>query len=124
VAYNLWLTDPDLVLARRIAAAIRSDSIRALGLAVGNQVQVSMNLINPDAVGPAEAHEQVAAHAQIARAELVGLIPASVLQQSDQSQWEMLDLAQERTIEWRLAERERRLLWGGDVEGTQEDQTT
>ncbi len=124
VAYNLWLTEPDLALARRLAAAIRSDSIRALGLAVGNQVQVSMNLINPDAVGPAEAYEQVAAHAQIARAELVGLIPASVLQQSDPSQWEMLDLAQERTIEWRLAERERRLLWGGDVESTQEDQTS
>ena len=53
VAYNLWLVEPDLETARRIASAIRGDGVRALGLAVGDEVQVSMNLVDPDRVGPA-----------------------------------------------------------------------
>ncbi len=36
VAYNLWLSDPDLDLARSIAASIRSPQVRALGLRVGS----------------------------------------------------------------------------------------
>jgi len=120
VAYNLWLMEADLDLARRVAAAIRCDSIRALGLAVGDQVQVSMNLIAPDRMGPAEAHALVAAHASIERAELVGLVPAAVLQRIDRSQWEFLDLAEEQTIEWQLTERARRLPWGGGVDSARE----
>ena len=53
VAYNLWLVEPDLETARRIASAIRGDGVRALGLAVGDEVQVSMNLVDPERVGPA-----------------------------------------------------------------------
>ena len=109
VAYNLWLVDPDLDDARRIAAEIRSPSVRALGLQVGVEVQVSMNLIDPETFGPEDAWRAVAERAAIARAELVGLIPAGVLERIDPSDWERLDLATDRTIEARLAERERRL---------------
>ena len=37
VAYNLWLAEPDLDEARRIARGVRSDAVRALGLAVGDR---------------------------------------------------------------------------------------
>ena len=47
VAYNLWLAEPDLARARALARQLRGPSVRALGLAVGDQVQVSMNLIDP-----------------------------------------------------------------------------
>jgi glutamate formiminotransferase len=117
VAYNLWLIEPDLALARRIAASLRSPSVRALGLAVGDQVQVSMNLIDPMVTGPHRVHALVAKQARIDRSELVGLLPDAVLRRIDPSRWEQLDLAEDRTIEWRLAERARRLPWGGGVDG-------
>ena len=102
VAYNLWLATPDLDEARRIARSVRGDAVRALGLAVGAHVQVSMNLIDPTRVGPAEVYERVAAQATIARAELVGLVPRSVMSSIDPSDWERLDLALDRTIESRI----------------------
>jgi glutamate formiminotransferase len=105
VAYNLWLVEPDLARARRIAAELRSPAVRALGLAVGDQVQVSCNLVAPHRVGPAEVYDRVADRAAIARAELVGLAPRSVLDAVDPSRWDELDLAPDRTIEARLAAR-------------------
>lgn len=109
VAYNLWLADGDLDLARSIAAAIRSPSVRALGMQVGADVQVSMNLIAPDATGPADVRDFVAARARIARAELVGLIPRSALEAIEATRWDELDVSPDSTIEARLAEREHRL---------------
>jgi glutamate formiminotransferase len=102
VAYNLWLAEPDLDQARRIARAVRGDAVRALGLAVGSEVQVSMNLIDPARVGPAEVYAQVAAEATIERAELVGLVPRAVVEAIDPSDRERLDLALDRTIESRI----------------------
>jgi glutamate formiminotransferase / 5-formyltetrahydrofolate cyclo-ligase len=103
VAYNLVLAEPDLSRARTVAAAVRGPAVRALGLRVGGEVQVSMNLVVPAEVGPAEAFDAVAAHAAVARAELVGLVPESVLHAVDRDRWEQLDLAADRTIEARLA---------------------
>jgi glutamate formiminotransferase len=105
VAYNLWLADRDLDLARSIARALRGHTVRALGLAVGDRVQVSMNLVAPDVYGPAEAFDAVASRAEIERAELVGLLPASVLAGIDPARWRELDLESDRTIEARLARR-------------------
>jgi glutamate formiminotransferase len=105
VAYNLWLADADLDLATQIARSIRSASVRALGLSVGDRVQVSMNLIDPAATGPAQVWDQVAASAPIERAELVGLIPAEALTDIDPRRWTQLDVSVERTIEWRLTQR-------------------
>ena len=103
VAWNVWLAQPDLERARQVAAAVRGPHLRALGLAVGDRVQVSMNLISPLVVGPAEAWDAVTAHEAAAGAELVGLVPASVLDRTDPERWSQLDLDVERTIEARLA---------------------
>lgn len=103
VAYNLWLAAPDLALARRLAAALRRPEVRALGLAVGDEVQVSLNLVTPEVVGPAQVWDEVAAEAPIARAELVGLVPEAVLRAAPRGRWAQLDLAEDRTIEARLA---------------------
>jgi glutamate formiminotransferase len=106
VAYNLWLVRPDLAAAQRAAAAVRGDGIRALGLAVGARVQVSMNLIDPLRVGPGAAWDRVAATGvEIAGAELVGLVPEAVLRAEPPARWDALDLGPDRTIEARLVSR-------------------
>ena len=105
VAYNLWLADADLDAARRVAAAVRGGGIRALGLEVGERVQVSMNLVEPLLVGPAAAWDRVAAHTEVAAAELVGLVPEAVLHATPRRRWDELDLSHDRTIEARLAAR-------------------
>ena len=109
VAYNVWLRGATLPVARSVASAVRRPGIRALGLAVGSGVQVSMNLTDPLAVGPAEAYDAVAAaldgDVTIDRAELVGLVPARVLDAVGPLRWRDLDLSPDRTIEARLAAR-------------------
>jgi glutamate formiminotransferase len=105
LAWNLWLSEPDLDLAKSIASSIRGPGVRALGLQVGDEVQVSMNLVAPLTVGPAEVYDRVASLAGIARAELVGLAPQSVLDAVDEKRWEQLNLSVETTIESRLQRR-------------------
>lgn len=102
LAYNLWLARPDLARARSVAASLRSPAVRSLGLAVGDAVQVSCNLVDPAAVGPAEVYDAVAAQVAIVRAEVVGLVPAAVLAAVPAGRWTELDLAPERTLEARL----------------------
>jgi glutamate formiminotransferase len=109
VAYNLWLRDSTLDIAKRIAGAIRSESVRTLGLQVGPSAQVSMNLIAPEITGPAAVYDAVSTLASIERAELVGLVPARTLAEIPRSRWSQLDLSTETTIEWNLAERNRKM---------------
>ena len=103
VAYNVWLATPDLALARAVARSLRRPELRTLGLQVGDAVQVSMNLVAPATLGPAEAYDLVAAATPVARAELVGLIPRSLLDAVPRRRWAQLDLGEDRTIEARLA---------------------
>jgi glutamate formiminotransferase len=110
VAFNIWMAEPDLGVAQQVAAAVRGPGIRALGLQVGDATQVSMNLVDPLAVGPLAAAELVrdhlrAAGASIGRAELVGLVPQAVLRATPRAAWAALDLAEDRTIEARVARR-------------------
>jgi glutamate formiminotransferase len=107
VAYNLWLSGTDLEGARAVAAAVRGDGIRALGLQVGARLQVSMNLVAPRRVGPGAAWNRVArlardAGAVVEGAELVGLVPEAVLAAEPEARWRELDLGPDRTIEARL----------------------
>jgi glutamate formiminotransferase len=102
VAYNVWLASADLPRARDVAAAVRSPVVRALGLACGHRVQVSMNLLAPFDFGPAEAYDAVARRVPVAGAELVGLVPSAVLDRVPPSRWAELDLGPDRTIEGRL----------------------
>jgi glutamate formiminotransferase len=114
VAYNIWLDGADLALARELAAGVRGPSVRALGFALRSGVQVSCNLLDPFAVGPAEIYDRVATLLQAAgpdhspgavirRAELVGLIPAAAMERIPVERWAELDLSPDRTIEARLA---------------------
>ena len=59
VAYNLWVKDADLVRARSVAASIRSTEVRALAFRLGDEIQVSCNLIAPLAVGPGAVRDKV-----------------------------------------------------------------
>ena len=102
VAYNLWLVEPDVSLARELAAELRTPAVRALGLEVGARAQVSCNLIDPLRVGPAAVFDAVARQAEIDRAELVGLVPAAVLAATPARRWSELDLDMSRTVEARL----------------------
>ena len=109
VAYNLWLgAGADLALARKVAAAIRSPRIRALGLEVGSAFQVSCNLIAPWHTGPGAAFDAVATALEgrsgIERAELVGLLPQAVLDAEPSARWLELDLDPSKTIEARLVQ--------------------
>ncbi|HVF14855.1 MAG TPA: hypothetical protein VM942_09670 [Acidimicrobiales bacterium] len=106
VAYNVWLAHGVGVdEARRVAAAIRVPGVvRTLALAVGGQCQVSMNLVDPYAYGPAAAFDAVRSLVGVERAELVGLVPAAVLDGVAPARWMELDLRWSQTIESRLAE--------------------
>jgi hypothetical protein len=53
-------------------------------------------------VGPAAIYDLVAGNADVARAELVGLLPRKVLLAAPQDRWGVLDLSDDRTIEARL----------------------
>jgi glutamate formiminotransferase len=113
VAYNVWVTGPNdgepsaLSLARVVAQNVRGPALRALGLPVGISAQVSCNLIDPGALGPAQAYDQIARAVtqlggSVVRAELVGLIPAGVLAAIPVPRHRELDVSQDRTIEARL----------------------
>lgn len=107
VAYNAWVAGTDLAGVRAMAKAVRTDGLRTLGLPVGDRLQVSMNLIEPLRLGPAAAYDRVRAAAAargatVEGAELVGLLPAAVLDRIPLERWAELDLDEHRTIEARL----------------------
>jgi glutamate formiminotransferase len=99
VAYNVWLAaGVDVAAAREVARQIRGPGIRALGLDVGGRAQVSMNLVDPYRLGPADAYDAVAALVPVDRAELVGLVPAAVLDAVPPRRWAELDLSPSRRL--------------------------
>lgn len=85
VAYNIYLNTADVSIAQRIAKAIRFSSgglrnVKALGVLVDGQAQVSMNLTNVRQTPIHRVQELVRVEAQrygclIAHCELVGLVP-------------------------------------------------
>jgi glutamate formiminotransferase len=110
VAYNLWLAESDLDLAKRVAVAVRGPNLRSLGLQVGARVQVSCNLVAPAVLGPGAAFDAVANQAAVAEAEVVGLTPQAVLDAEPPSRWAELGLDPSATIEARLQRR----AWNGE----------
>ena len=59
VAWNIWLSGTSLAEAKEFAASIRSEHVRALGLRVGESVQVSCNLLAPTIVTPSDLVDRV-----------------------------------------------------------------
>lgn len=108
VAYNVWLPrSVDAPTVRSIAADVRRPGLRSLGLMVGGRPQVSMNLVEPWTVTPADAYDAVVEasrrrHVAPDGAELVGLVPEEVLEAVAKARWQELDLSPDRTIEARL----------------------
>ena len=103
LAWNLWLADGDRRVAGRVAAALRGPAVRALAFELPDGVQLSFNLVDPLRVGPATVLDAaLSAGVRVARAELVGLAPAAVLEGTEPTRWAELDLDPDRTIEARL----------------------
>jgi len=107
VAYNLWLSTGDVAVARSIAAAVRGPAVRTLGVPTAGATQVTCNLIDPWAVGPAQVYDAVdglgrEVGVSVNRAELVGLVPAAVVDAAPRARWRQLDLDPGRTLEARL----------------------
>jgi glutamate formiminotransferase len=106
VAWNLWLSGVTLEQARDIANAVRRPSVRTLAFEVAEHVQVSCNIVDTDLGRPSRIYDAVLDllpnGATIARAELVGLAPTSILEHEDPDRWAQLGLSRESTIESRL----------------------
>lgn len=90
VAYNVYLGGAEnLPVAKEVAKAVRESSgglpaVKALGLEVEGQAQVSMNLVDTDRTPLAVAYDAVAAEArrrgvEPTGSEIVGLVPEAVL---------------------------------------------
>ena len=98
VAFNVEV-DGSLEDARRVAALIREGGeeglpgVRALGLQLGDLVQVSTNIEDHTRVTAADVVAAVARHTQVQGAELVGLAPAVALEGLD------VPLRNRRTLE-------------------------
>jgi glutamate formiminotransferase len=107
VAWNAWVQGASLEETRRVAASLRSEHVRALGLEVEGATQVSCNLVDPVTEPPHVVFSRIEAllpeHAHVVRCELVGLVPDRVLDVVPRSWWERLDLSEERSVEWAAA---------------------
>ena len=106
VAWNLWVRGISLDEGRAVARALRRREVRALAFSIPPWTQISVNLVEPEVVGPAIVYDQVVGlvpPGAVERAELVGLVPASVLRASARDRWEQLGLSDGQTIEARLA---------------------
>jgi glutamate formiminotransferase/formiminotetrahydrofolate cyclodeaminase len=114
IAYNVYLNTSDVSVAKKVAKAVRHSSgglryVKALGLLVNGQAQVSMNLTDYTQTPIARVVEFVRREAarygaRPTRSELVGLIPQAAL--VDAAQWylQLDNLEAEQVLENRLAE--------------------
>jgi glutamate formiminotransferase / 5-formyltetrahydrofolate cyclo-ligase len=117
VAVNCELDRDDIDLARRIADDVRErggglQGVRALGFALASRrrAQVSLNVTDLEATGVEEACAEVARLARaegadLARIELVGLMPRAALEECSPAFRRRAGLEDEQTIEARLERR-------------------
>ena len=115
VAVNCELDRDDVALASTIARSVRASDgglpgVRALGLPLATRAraQVSMNLVDLAATGLQEACETVRALARahtadVARVEVVGLLPAAELARCDDEFRAWSRIGPDQTIEAQLA---------------------
>ncbi len=90
VAYNVYLKTGDQAVAKAIAKKVRTatgglPAVKALGMLVGGEAQVSMNLVDIDVTPPHVAFEAVAAAArelgtEATWSEIVGMVPERCVQ--------------------------------------------
>ncbi len=100
IAFNVFLRSANVAAAKAIARKIRESNgglpaVRALGLSVDGQAQVSMNLVDYRTTPPlavVEAIRQEAARLSVSldRGELIGLIPLDALPGCKGREWRSL----------------------------------
>jgi glutamate formiminotransferase len=117
VAINCDLDRDEVDLARRIAEDVRErggglPGVRALGfeLTSPRRAQVSLNITDLDATGVEEACAEVARAARaegadVARIELVGLMPRAALEECSPAFRRWAGLGDEQTLEGRIESR-------------------
>lgn len=113
IAFNVYLNTSDLAPARAIAQAIRQSSgglrfVKALGLIVDGQAQVSMNLTDYRRTPIHRVVEMIRVEAArygltIVRSEIVGLLPAEALVQAAQFYLQLHDLSADQVLDNHLA---------------------
>ena len=114
IAYNMYLEDPDLTAARKLAARIRErdgglPGVKALGLWIASrkQAQVSTNLIDFRKTSLVRLFEVTDRHARelgtrISTSEIVGLAPRGALGKDATARLRLENPASESILEERI----------------------
>ena len=113
IAYNVFLESDDIKIAQSIAKQIRASSggfpaVKALGLLIDGQAQVSMNLVDYaqtpiHTVFDAITRLALAQGVQVARSELIGLVPQDAMLQAAAHYLKLPNFGAASTIEGALA---------------------
>ncbi len=113
IAFNVYLNTADLTAAQAIARAVRHSSgglryVKALGLLVEGQAQVSMNLTDYRHTPIHRVLELIRAEAaryglSVTRCEIVGLLPAQALFDAARFYLQLHDFSIDQVLENRLA---------------------
>ena len=109
VAYNIYLAKADEALAKAIAKRVRTSSgglpaVQAMGMTVGGEPQVSMNLLDLGATPLHVVYDAVAAAAreagaEVAWSEIVGLIPEQAVYGTAESHLKLRDSVKQHVLE-------------------------
>jgi glutamate formiminotransferase len=113
IAFNVYLNSADVAPAKAIAQALRHSSgglrfVKALGLLVDGQAQVSMNLTDYRRTPIHRVVELIRAEAAryglaVTRSEVVGLLPAEALLDAAQFYLQLHNLSPNQVLENHLA---------------------
>ena len=114
VAFNVYLGTDDVEVAKAIARAVRHSSgglryVKALGLLVKGQAQVSMNLTDYRQTPVHRVVEMIRREAErygvsVAESELIGLIPNEALVEAAEFYLQLGDFSSRQILENRLAD--------------------
>jgi len=114
IAYNVYLNTDDVKPAKEIAKAIRHSSgglrfVKAMGLLVEGQAQVSMNLTDFQRTPIHRVTELIRTEAgrfglAITHSEVVGLLPAEALIDAARFYLQLSDLSSDQVLENRLSD--------------------
>ncbi len=112
IAYNVFLETNDVTIARSIAKRIRArdggfPAVKALGLLIDGQAQVSMNLVDYTQTPIHVVFDAITRLAndhgvKVARSELIGLAPADAVLQAAAHYLQLPNLSTTNTIEGAL----------------------
>ena len=108
IAYNIYLKDADVSLARAVAREIRASSggllgVKAMGVMANGRAQVSMNITDFHKTPMTRVHQTVAEMAErhgaeIAEGEVIGLIPEEAYEPNSEWVRQTLDFDPERKV--------------------------